>query len=119
MQLPDEALSYNYQAALVSAADEWTPAAELRARYLIPPGRLQDLALKLQQVRSQVAAERDLVQPPAELAPLDAGFIDLPQKTLDEHRRKGDASTLGRLLQRAAELRDEADRVVVLGIGGS
>ena len=32
------------------------------------------------------------------MQPLDAGFIDLPQKLLDEHRRKGDASELGRIL---------------------
>src|SRR5947209_3800905 len=51
--------------------------------------------------------------------PLEAGFIDLPQLTLDDHRRKADASVLGRVLARAARLRSLADRVVVLGVGGS
>ncbi len=37
---------------------------------------------------------------------------------LDQHRRKGDASELGRTLDLAAQLRDEADRIVLLGIGG-
>jgi len=53
------------------------------------------------------------------MKPLDAGFIDLPQQLLDQHRRQGDASTLGRILKIAARLRDEVDRVVILGIGGS
>jgi glucose-6-phosphate isomerase len=56
---------------------------------------------------------------PPELQPLDSGFIDLPQKTLDEYRRKSEASLLGRILARAGRLRADADRVVILGIGGS
>jgi glucose-6-phosphate isomerase len=119
MQLPDEAIVYNPQGLLVPPAPEWTPTAELRAQHLLPPARLRDFQQRLLQVRSQLATERDLQQVPAELQPLEAGFIDLPQKYLDQHRRKGDASDLGRLMTRAAKLREEADRVVVLGIGGS
>jgi glucose-6-phosphate isomerase len=119
MQLPDEAISYEYQSLFVPATEEWTPAAELRARHFLPPARLKELVPRLLQVRGQVAAERELVQIPQELQPLDAGFIDLPQKTLDAHRRKGDASLLGRVLTTAARLRDQSDRVVILGIGGS
>src|SRR5258708_3412640 len=80
MQLPDEALSYAYQSLLVPAGEEWTPAAELRAKHFLPPGRVRDLATRLPQIRSQIATERDLQQVPKELTPLDAGFIDLPQK---------------------------------------
>jgi glucose-6-phosphate isomerase len=119
MQLPDEAITYQYQSLLVPAASEWTPAAELRAQNYLSPGRLKDLVPRLMQVRSQVATERDFQQVPAELQPLEAGFIDLPQKTLDEHRRKGDGSILGRVLAQATRLRQEADRVVILGSGGS
>src|SRR5438132_5125957 len=71
------------------------------------------------QIRSQIAAERELQQVPADLQPLDAGFIDWPQKALDNHRRKGEASDLGRVITTAARLRALVDRVVVLGIGGS
>ena len=53
------------------------------------------------------------------IAPLDAGFIMLPQTLLDAHRRKGAESELGRILTRAQQLRDEVDRVVMLGVGGS
>jgi glucose-6-phosphate isomerase len=119
MQLPDEAITYNYQSLLVTPVEEWSLGAEMRGRHFLPPGRLKDLAPRLMQVRSQVAAERELRQPPPELLPLEAGFIDLPQQTLDQHRRQGDASVLGRVLTQAARLREQADRVVILGIGGS
>jgi glucose-6-phosphate isomerase len=119
MQLPDEAITYEYQSLLVPAAEEWTAAAELRAQHLVQPAELRDLTPRLLQVRSQVAAERELRQVPPELQPLDAGFIDLPQKYLDLYRRHGDGSVLGRVLLQASRLRDDVDRVVVLGAGGS
>jgi glucose-6-phosphate isomerase len=53
------------------------------------------------------------------MKPLLAGFIDLPQKHLDNHRRKGEASELGRILKMAARMKDLVDRVIFLGIGGS
>src|SRR5437763_4005567 len=119
MQLPDETVSYNYQNALVPHGEDWTPAAELRATHFLSAARLRELAPRILQVRSAVATERELKMPPVEMKPLDAGFIDLPQQLLDQHRRQGDASTLGRILKIAARLRDEVDRVVILGIGGS
>src|SRR5713226_10347166 len=94
MQLPDEAIEYNYQGLLVPHQEEWTGVAELRIKTLLQPSRLRAFLPHLMQVRSQIAAERELQQVPAELQPLDAGFIDLPQKTLDSHRRKGEASDL-------------------------
>lgn len=119
MQLPDEAITYNYQGLLVPPPGEWTATSELKARQFLPPARLRDFTPKLLQVRSQIATERELQQVPPELQPLDAGFIDLPQKLLDQHRRKGESSVLGRVTSKAAFLREQADRVVVLGIGGS
>jgi glucose-6-phosphate isomerase len=119
MQLPDESIAYHYQSLLIPPNEEWTPAAELRARHYLDPARLRALLPQLLQVRSQVAAERDLRHVPAELQPLEAGFIDWPQATLDNHRRKGEASELGRILVQAARLRSQADRVVILGSGGS
>ena len=119
MQLPDESIEYDYQGLLAAASEEWTPIAELRAKHFLSPARLKALVPQLTQIRSQVAAERDLQQVPPEMQPLDGGFIDLRQKTLDDHRRKGEESTLGRVLRLANRLRDEVDRVVILGIGGS
>src|SRR3954471_5991766 len=119
MQLPDEAISYHYPSLLIPPVEEWTPAAEMRSQHYLPPNLLKDLVPRLMQVRSQVAAERDLRQVPPELQPLEPGFIDLPQKTLEQDRRQKDAGPLGRILAKANSLRDEVDRVVVLGIGGS
>jgi glucose-6-phosphate isomerase len=117
MQLPDEAVAYKYQSLLVPAVEPWSPAAELRAQHLLPPSLLRELVPRLQQVRGQVATERELRQAPAEMQPLEAAFIDLPQKTLDDFRRKGESSALGRVVAQANRLRTLADRVVVLGSG--
>src|SRR5262245_28340810 len=96
MELPDEAITYNYQGLLTPLAGEWTPAAEARARHFLAPSRLKELMQRLLQCRSQVAADRETRDVPTDALPLDAGFIDLPQATLDQYRRKGDASDLGR-----------------------
>ena len=37
MQLPDEAISYNYQSLLIPPAEEWTAAAELRGKHFLNP----------------------------------------------------------------------------------
>jgi glucose-6-phosphate isomerase len=119
MELPDEALSYNYQGLLAPAVEEWTAAAELRARNLVSPIRFKELQNRLLQCRAQVAADRELRNPPPEYLPLEAGFINLPQDLLDSFRRKQDASDLGRCIGLANRLREESDRVVFLGAGGS
>src|SRR5262245_57363786 len=98
MELPDESISYNYQGLLVPAAEEWTAAAELRAHHFITSARLKELHQRLLQCRSQVAAERELRNPPAEQLPLEPGFINLPQELLDNFRRKQDASDLGKTI---------------------
>jgi len=119
MQLPDEAITYEYQGALAPPASEWTPVAELRARHFISPARLRELAPRMIQIRSQVAAERDLQQVPPEMQPLDAGFIEFPARFLDQFRRKNEASELGKVIAQAARMREQVDNVVILGIGGS
>jgi len=119
MELPDEALMYNYEALLVPVLEEWTTAAELRTKHFLSPARLKELAPRLLQCRSQVTAEREARNVPPENLPLEAGFIDLPQTLLDNLRRKGEASDLGRCINVANRLRDEADRVVILGVGVS
>lgn len=119
MQLPDEAITFQYQSLLVPAVEEWSPAAELRTKHLLQPARLRALLPQMNQVRSQVATERELKEVPAELKPLQSGFIDLPQQYLDQYRRKGDASELGRINTLSARMKTQANRVVILGAGGS
>jgi glucose-6-phosphate isomerase len=119
MQLPDEAITYHYQSLLIPAREDWSPAAELRAQHFLPLVALKELIPRLTQVRSQVATEREPRPVPPEMAPLDAGFIDLPQKLLDEHRKKPDIGVVGNVQRLAGKLRDQCGRVVILGIGGS
>ena len=76
MQLPDESIYYQYQTLLVPPVEEWTPAAEMRAEHYLHPDELRDLMPRLLQVRSQIAAERELRQVPPEMQPLDSGFLD-------------------------------------------
>jgi glucose-6-phosphate isomerase len=119
MQLPDENLEYNYQRLLAPAAEAWTPLAELQAKNFLDSDSLEQLKKETMNVRGRVAAERELVNVPAKDQPLQAGFINLPQKMLDDFRRKQDTSELGKIMRIANRLREDVDRVVVLGIGGS
>ena len=118
MQLADEAVEYNYQNALAAPAEPWTLLAELQAKHCLSRSRLDALKRNLDPVWSQVKAEREAEQKPGQ-PDLQPGFIELPQKYLDNQRRKGEASELGLILALAAYLQSEVDRVVILGIGGS
>lgn len=87
-----------------------------------------ELAPRLDAARRAALADAELwarsvadssVAIPAEKQPLDAGFINLPERLLDEYHKRREASELGQILATARRLADAADRVVVLGIGGS
>jgi glucose-6-phosphate isomerase len=119
VELPDEAVTYDYQSLLTPAGGPWDAVAELRSVHFLDPARLKELLPRLMQCRSQVAAEREMRIVPAEMQPLESGFLDLPQHVLDNHRRKGEASDLGRVQKLAAHLREQVDRVVFLGVGGA
>lgn len=58
-------------------------------------------------------------QIPIDLQPLDAGFIELPRRLLDDYRAYKENSELGRILDAAEYIREQVDRIVLLGIGGS
>ena len=119
MQLPDESIEFNYQGLLAAPLEAWTPLGELQAQHFLSADRVDGMKQSLVSVRMQIASEREMANAPPKLKPLDAGFIDLPQRLLDQHRRKGEASELGRVMAQAQKMRDAVDRVVVLGIGGS
>lgn len=71
------------------------------------------------EVLSDVALWNSGEEVPKEKDPLDAGFIELPERLLDEYRKKGDSSELGQIIACGNRLAEIVDRVVVLGIGGS
>jgi glucose-6-phosphate isomerase len=84
---------------------------------------LAELSPRLEAARSETLADVELWKSrgvvPAEKQPLDAGFLELPERLLTEYKQDRRGSELGRILATAARLRDAVDRVVVLGIGGS
>lgn len=119
MELPDEAISFDFQGCVTPTSEDWSPAAELRARHFVSPQQLKDVQQRLLQCRSQILAEREIRAVPPEQQPLQPGFIDLPQQHLDAFRRKGDESELGVCINLGQRLRDDADTVVFLGSGGA
>lgn len=119
MQLPDENIEYQYQRLLARPHDAWTPLAELQSQHFLHPERLDAVKQWVMAIRGRVASDRELQNVPIKDQPLQAGFIDLPQKLLDGFRRKQDASDLGKVMRIANRLKEAVDRVIVVGIGGS
>ncbi|HEX8473842.1 MAG TPA: hypothetical protein VF666_07390 [Pyrinomonadaceae bacterium] len=84
---------------------------------------LENLTPRLEDARREVLSDLELLRSGAAIPdskkPLDAGFIDFPERLLDEYRQRGGASEIGRILTAAQQLSEMVDRVVVIGIGGS
>lgn len=121
MQLPDETISFNYQGLLHQprAEEEWKPLVEMQNQQFLAPVRLKAMMPLMMQVKGQVASERELMEASSQTKPLDSGFIDLPDKLLSELRKNREKSELGRIQAVASRLRDQCDRILILGIGGS
>jgi glucose-6-phosphate isomerase len=118
MQLPDENIEYYFQRLLAYPHETWTPLAELQSQHFLAPERLDAIKREATEIRGLVGAERELMNVPGKARALQAGFIDQPQKMLDQFKRKQDASELGKIIRVAARLREDVDRVVILGVGG-
>lgn len=87
-------------------------------------GDLERLTPRLEAARRETLDEdlQQFANPasiPAAKLPLDAGFIDLPHRLLREYEEHRGTSELSRIFATAGRLREQVDRVVVLGIGGS
>ena len=85
--------------------------------------QFDDMATELTNVRAAMLNE-DLQQfesgqIPDERQPLDAGFMELPERMLEAYRTDRQSSELGRILETAQRIQQSVDRVVILGIGGS
>ncbi len=107
---PIEPLGYNLSAAMIRETG-------------ISQDMLNWLAPRLEVARNEVIDDLTLWKSgedvPRVKDPLDAGFIDLPERMLEEYRQKGDLSELGQIIASGEQLAAHADRLVVLGIGGS
>lgn len=105
--MPNEPLQYVADAALK----------------LLPAGRISTLKDSLLAARDETLNDVDLWQSgatvPKEKQPLDAGFIQWPEELLADLKGQGSHSLVARLESCGTRLRDAADSVVVLGIGGS
>ena len=95
---------------------------------LIPETGLsaQDLAWfapRLEMARKEVLDDVRLWQSgqvvPAQKQPLDAGFMNLPERLLADYQKQPAQSELGQIIATGKRLGEATDRVVVLGIGGS
>lgn len=101
----------------------YNPSGAFYPKQGLEPAALEELSARLKWAQEQVWNDlRDWhakVPVPAEKDPLDAGFIDLPERLLAEFEARRGESELGKILETARMLSREADRTVVLGIGGS
>ena len=101
----------------------YDPAGAMIEGTGISEGDLTALAPQLVKARQEVLEDVHLWQsgqsiPPAK-QPLDAGFIELPERLLGDYRASRASSEVGRILATGRRLAETVDRVVLLGIGGS
>jgi glucose-6-phosphate isomerase len=101
----------------------YNPANVYLPQHGISPDDLKSLAPKLEAARTETLLDCELwhsgAAVPPEKQPLDARFIDWPEKLLGEYQANREQSQLGKLLATAKRLNENVDRVIVLGIGGS
>jgi glucose-6-phosphate isomerase len=102
---------------------QFDPSRALAPRVGIEPKDLQSLVPKLDAARKETLDDMPLMRSgeniPPEKEPLDAGFIDLPERLLADYQNDRAGSELGRILAAANQFAAAVDRLVVLGIGGS
>ena len=93
------------------------------ATTLLPEGRIASLKSSLLGARDETLNDVELWQSgnpvPIEKQPLDAGFIQWPEELLQDVEDNRDRALVSRLELCGARLRNAADSIVVLGIGGS
>src|SRR5687768_745992 len=109
---------------MAAAQLTYDPSAVFLERTGISRGDLAALGPRLDAARQETLddvelwARGDSKLIPTEKQPLDAGFIELPDRLLDEYDLRRDKSELALILASARRLAEAIDRVVVLGIGG-
>jgi glucose-6-phosphate isomerase len=99
---------------------QYDPSA---AHKLLKTSHLKEVESDILSARKEIIQDVELLkleqEIPPEKEPLDAGFINLPALLLDECKRDRSSSLTCRIESTASQLREEIDRLVVLGIGGS
>ena len=99
---------------------QYNPAA---ARKLLPAGRIESLQNDLLAARDETLNDVELWQSggivPVGNQPLHAGFIQWPEELLQDLADNKAGSLVSRIEGCGGQLRDLADSLVILGIGGS
>ena len=99
---------------------QYNPAA---ARKLLPAGRIESLQNDLLAARDETLNDVELWQSggivPVGKQPLHAGFIQWPEELLQDLADNKAGSLVSRIETCGGHLRDLADSLVILGIGGS
>ncbi len=88
----------------------------------ITQNELGFIVSELEDARAETLDDIELRESPClpdSRKPCDSAFIEMPKRLLDAYRKEGEASELGQILATAKMLREQTDRVVLLGIGGS
>lgn len=103
---------------------EFDSQLTLDPKFGLTPADIAGLAPKLESIRDdmfhrELAMLRREIATPAEWQPLDAAFMELPERFLDAYTTQRAESELFHLLRSAKIFQDRVDRVVLLGIGGS
>lgn len=102
---------------------QYDPAGVFLESGGIGRGELADLAPRLKAAQAEVLADAQLWaeggKVPPEKDPLDAGYLEMPERLLAELKQQGDKSELARINAAADRLAAAVGTVVVLGIGGS
>ena len=102
---------------------QFDPSGSFVSKYGITAEQIHSMASRLVDVREEILkidlqlyAEGVV---PSDKQPLDAGFLEMPERLLDEYNSDRESSELGKILATAKRIQSQVDRVVVLGIGGS
>lgn len=109
----------------MSAAQPLTydPRGVFHPKTGLKPDDLASLRQRLEAARQETLADAQAwasrAAVPEAKQPLDAGFIELPDRLLADYRAQRERSELGRILATARRIAEQVDRLVVLGIGGS
>lgn len=102
---------------------QFDPQGSIDERHGITTKQLAELGPRLIAARDEILhVDLELFASgvvPTDKQPLDAGFIEMPERLLDDYHLRRDDSELGQILLTARRIQEAVDRVVVLGIGGS
>ncbi len=100
------------------------PANAFISPHGITQAQFDGLKDRLEECRAEVLFEdtqldADDASIPDHKQPLDAAFLEMPERILDAYQSDRKISELGRILKTASRLGEMVDKVVVLGVGGS